>query len=190
MIRATTTRPMCEPHRALLRARGFTLMELSIVLVIVAVIAAIAAPRLGASSGRYRVQAAAKRIALDIEAARRAAVHASGIVQMDFNVDKDWYVWRAKVDGVDAHGGQDLSISPFECAIIMADCGGDGQLEFNGRGTPDTDATIAVASGRTACTVVVSASGSITIGTPVQRALAVSRKPKDAGDAFLAAEAD
>ena len=52
---------------------GISLLETTIVLAIIATLAAVAAPRYGNSLARYRVDAAAQRVAVDLAAARRHA---------------------------------------------------------------------------------------------------------------------
>jgi|GEM_PF-2475589 len=57
---------------------AFSLIELVIVLVIVAMLAAIAVPRYGQSQARYRADAAAARVATDLQRARDTARATSG----------------------------------------------------------------------------------------------------------------
>ena len=56
---------------------GFTLIELVMVLAIIGLITAIAAPRYAASLARYRAESAARRVAADLALARREAAASS-----------------------------------------------------------------------------------------------------------------
>ena len=52
---------------------GFSLLELVVVMVIVAILAAIATPRYGKAVARYRTASAARKIAADLTFARKRA---------------------------------------------------------------------------------------------------------------------
>lgn len=61
------------PGRSARRRRGVTLIELIIVVLVTGILAAVAAPRFASLSTRYRAESVAKRIAADLNYARRTA---------------------------------------------------------------------------------------------------------------------
>ena len=72
-------------------AFGFSLMELVLVMSIISILSAIAAPRYIGSIQNYRVKAAAKRIQVDLEYARTRAKSISMSKTVAFDVANDNY---------------------------------------------------------------------------------------------------
>src|SRR5690349_6696795 len=68
------------------RARGFTLFEFLMVIVIIATISAIAAPRYAYALANYRAETAARRIVADINLARSRAIMKSTSQTITFSV--------------------------------------------------------------------------------------------------------
>src|SRR5688500_9245400 len=68
-----TTYPRRRPRRQTRAALGFTLIEIVMVLFIMAIVAAMAAPRYSQAIARYRLESAAGRVAADLEYARALA---------------------------------------------------------------------------------------------------------------------
>lgn len=149
--------PFAGPLRC--RARAFTLIELVIVMMIVAVVAAIAVPRYQLATARYRALGAARRIAADIEGLRQQAVARSLGHRFRFRNTTTYQLtdntagWAgATVKSVD------LSLEPYRARVSSLDLGNDGELLFNGFGVPDGAATITIAAGVASAQVSVNAS--------------------------------
>ena len=161
-----TSRPTPRTATGRLSVSGFTLVELMTVLVIIVTFAAIAVPRYGASLARYRVDAAARRIAADLAYARAAARAGSAPRTVTFDAAGDRYALSSVVAAGRRAGPYDVSLQeePYSAFILSADFGGDASVVFSGYGVPDSGGTVVVTSGAASKTVTLSnASGVVTI---------------------------
>jgi len=135
--------------RPLRPARGFTLLELLLVLAIVGVITAIAAPRYHASATRYRAEAAARRVVSDLTLARSRARASSASRTVIFSVDSDQYtiVGVRHPDRPSEDYRTVLSAEPYKAQIVSAAFGGSEKVTFNGFGVPDSGGGVVVQAG-------------------------------------------
>lgn len=119
---------------------GFSLVELVVVMLVLGVIAAIAAPRFGYASATFRLEAAIQKIEADLQYASQMARSQSRTVAVVFNPANDSY----RISGVDSPlGGTgdytvDLSQPPYE--VDIADVRFSGGLanmfRIDGHGAP------------------------------------------------------
>jgi prepilin-type N-terminal cleavage/methylation domain-containing protein len=139
--------------------RGFSLLELVLVVAIFAILAAIAAPRYGRAAARYRAEVAARRIAADVALARKSARSAGAERTVTFSVDCDEYSIAGLAGLRDSSTDYrvDLTAGPYEARILVADFGGDAKLVFDGYGTPDSGGHVRVQVGEAVRTVVFDA---------------------------------
>lgn len=130
-------------------ARGFSLVELVLVVAIIASLAAIAVPRYARSIVRFRVESAARRIVADLDLARKSARRSSTSRTVAFTIAANTY----RISGL---GGLDdrsqdyavlLSGEPYRAAIVSCDFGGDTEVVFDGYGVPDSGGTVTVRCG-------------------------------------------
>lgn len=146
--------------------RGFTLVELIVVLTIIALIAGMALPRFHNSVYRARAQTSAYRIAADIRLAQRLANHRSASISVVFDPAANSYALTG-VSDLDFRGktyAVEIDEEPHRAAITSADCGGDQTLVFNAFGIPDSAAKVVVSAGRYSFNVSVDeASGQATV---------------------------
>lgn len=126
--------------------RAFSLIELVLVLVILGIITAIAAPRLSGASQRQRLLAASERLALDVARAREATRAASGVGTMQFS--RTGYHWSVLAGGAaGASANVTLLEAPYFVQISLVDAGGDDTVVFDGYGTPDSAVAVTLEAG-------------------------------------------
>lgn len=137
--------------------RSFTLLELVLVLVIVAMVGAMAVPRYVQAVARSRLDAAANRLVADLTMGRNRAIAQSRTQKIGFDVANESYNFAGMADPVHPDSAYTVSLGaePYLADIESADCGGDATLIFNGFGYPDSAATITLAVGSEKRTVVV-----------------------------------
>lgn len=137
--------------------RGFSLIELVLVLTIISILAAIAVPRYANSLARYRADAAARRIVADLDYARQFARSSSASVTVQFKTITN----RVQLTGVPSLNDPgvdwqvELEHAPYRADLVSADFGGDAVVVFNGYGDPDSGGTAVVSVGSVVKTVVL-----------------------------------
>ncbi len=140
-------------------SKGFSLIEIVVVVAIVAGLAAIALPRYGAALNNYRASGAGKAIASLILEAQARARASSGSVRI--------VVSGNTVSEVDSGGNtvRSLALSggALQARMHRSVLGGDDRVIFDGYGAPDSIATFQIASGSSLCTVTIDAQGRVAV---------------------------
>ena len=86
----------------MIRRSAFTLVELVITMLVMGILTAVAAPRYFEAINRFRVEAAAKRVAADLNLARKCAMTKGGVAQ------GEWVSFYAANDNYKLHNDPDL----------------------------------------------------------------------------------
>lgn len=123
---------------------GFTLIELMLTIVILAVLLAIAVPSFTNIAGKNRLKSAAERLSTEIDFARTQAIAQNRTARVHFATGASWCL------GVDDQYDMSTSTSVCDCASSPAECTIDGreqvvtasdfdQIEIASTTFPDTD---------------------------------------------------
>ncbi len=147
------------------RRSAFTLVELVLVVVIIAVIAGIATPRYGSAIAHQQIDAAVRRIETDLALVQQRAKFSSTSQTIQFDALNESYGVVGMVDP--DHPARiyrvELSVSPYDAAIHTVDFGGTSAVTFDGYGDPDNKGTIVIKVGNTYKTITVGGGGKPTV---------------------------
>ena len=145
--------------------RGFTLAELVVVVLIMAILTAVAVPQMMKSVCYYNVEAATRRIKLDVELAQRYARKKSVSQTVAFATNTHSYTLSGVAD-LD-HGASGYTVrldrAPYQAELVSANFNGGGTLTFDGYGVPTSGGNVVVASGSRVRTVTIDSTGEVTI---------------------------
>jgi type II secretory pathway pseudopilin PulG len=145
-----------------------TLIEAVMVICILAVVAGVAIPRVANSLAGQRVDAAARRIAGDLNLAQERARQASATQTVSFDLTGSTYqlVGMTDLDHPAAAFTVSLGSAPYEAQLASVAFGSHSTLHFDGFGIPDAGGTIVIHCGNQWRAVTVAAeSGAVTIAT-------------------------
>ncbi len=136
---------------------GVSLIELVIVVLIMGILAAAAAPTFFGSLTYHRVETAARRVKADLQRLRQTARLTSSTQSITFH-DATAYTMSADIVDPDHPGGVysvDLAEPPYELETMTIDFGGDTSLTFDGYGTPSSGGTVVLSADDYACTITL-----------------------------------
>lgn len=146
------------------RSSAFSMMELIVVMMIMSIVAAVAAPTFYRSLQYHRLESAARRLKQDLEYLQATARTRSISLECEFD-GLTYMIGSGTLQGLDRGGDYtvDLAVAPYDVESVVADLDGETSIEFNGYGEAAHDATITLGIGGETRTVdVLAATGSIT----------------------------
>ena len=135
---------------------GLSLLEVLLVLAILAVFTALAAPRYGRATGRYRADLAARRVLADLRLAQSCAKAASSSRTVSFTTATNQYQLLniPAPDGVSGDYTVALSAEPYRASLTSVSFT-DAKVTFTGWGLPDQAGTVVLSVGGEQRTVAV-----------------------------------
>ncbi|MFG0258928.1 MAG: prepilin-type N-terminal cleavage/methylation domain-containing protein [Phycisphaerales bacterium JB041] len=143
--------------------RGFSLVELTVVLVVLGVVLAIATPRFSDAASHRRADLALDRIERDIRLAEQDAWHTGRSRELVFDVANNRYEIVGMTDGSGNPYIVDLSKAPYYLSVTSVDFGGETKAVLDGRGEALAQGTIVLADGAISVTASVESSDSDTL---------------------------
>ncbi len=137
--------------------RGFSILELVLVVVIIAITAAIAVPRYVSSINFYRTDLAAKRIATDLAMARDNAWTTGAQRTATFDAAANTYSMPGirSLERSTADFAVDLSGRPYYCDLVSVNFQGRTSVTFDAYGLPNRGGQVVVRSGQFQKTIVL-----------------------------------
>ena len=138
---------------------AFTLVELVMCMVLMAIFTAIAAPRYAQSIAHYRVDVAARRLAGDLNWARTLARTSSSSQSVVFNTITSTYTLSniSNPDNPSQTYSVNLLGDPYKATLSSASFNGSTTLSFDGFGTPSATGTAVLTCGSATKTITVNA---------------------------------
>jgi Tfp pilus assembly protein FimT len=132
-----------------------TFAELLIVMLVMTILAAAAAPAFVESLLFHRVESAARRVKSDLELARQTARLTSTTQTVSFT-DRQYTVSGETSFHQPTTAYQvDLGASPYEIGELVANFSGNSFVTFDGYGKPTTGGTITLTAKNHQCTVTL-----------------------------------
>jgi len=160
------------------RLSAFSLAELVIVVVIVGIMAGLAVPRYAEAIARQRVDAAARRLTIDISLTQHRAKSRSASHRLRFLEDTSQYTiedttdgstWQAipDIDRPQQGYSVDLALDPYGTTVQTVSCGADRSIVFDGYGAPTQVGSISLGVGRYTKVITIDAEeGDVIFTTP------------------------
>jgi prepilin-type N-terminal cleavage/methylation domain-containing protein len=145
--------------------RAFTIVELTIVALILGIMATVAAPRYSSALASYRINAAANRVAADLRMVRQYARKSSVVQTVQFDATANTYT-AASMPDLNRPGSAyavNLGTSEYVTDVTAATFGGGATVQFDIFGRPNLTGTVSLQSGSRTRTVNIDAAGNVSV---------------------------
>jgi type IV fimbrial biogenesis protein FimT len=132
-----------------MNGRAFSLLELVLVTLIMALLASVALPSYAGFTAQQQLEGAARRIVSDLAYAQRQARQSSRGQTVEFDVANNSYALKDLNDL--NHKARPFEVcvwdEPYRARIVSASFGGDPELVYDGFGMPDSGGSVTLAVG-------------------------------------------
>jgi prepilin-type N-terminal cleavage/methylation domain-containing protein len=138
---------------------AFTLAEITVVILIISVLAAVAMPRYALAEARYRVAMTEQRILADLALAQAVAKTTSAGQSVSFNIISNNYQLTGYAGPLGGPAQSTYTVSlaadPYQATLVSASFNSAAQLTYNRFGQPSAGGTIVVQVGAYQKTITV-----------------------------------
>jgi prepilin-type N-terminal cleavage/methylation domain-containing protein len=143
--------------------RGFTLVELVIVVLIIGILTGVAAPKFVGSLKRARADAAALRVKADLNLARQTAMSRSATQSVQFTANSAVYTLPgiADPDHPATTYSVNLADASYGAVVTAASFGAGTILQFDRYGQPVNAGSVTISAGGFTKTVTVDATNGV-----------------------------
>lgn len=157
---------LIDRHRS--SRQGLSLIDVVVTVLIIGILTAATAPRLVDSVSRHRVEAAARRLAADLEYARTHARMRNQPETVSFDIAGDRYSLSTASRTNRPSLPYVVAVrDDFRVDLLSADFAGSPAVTFNAYAVPNSGGSVAVRTGTHQRTIVVAAdSGHVSVQTP------------------------
>ena len=140
---------------------GITIIELTIVMLILGILAAVVTPAYSAAINRYRIDLAAHRVAADLQYAKTEAQRVGQPRTVRFDVDSNSYALESVSDIKISANDYLLNIAdePYQTTLVSALFNGSNEVEFDIYGRPSSSGEVILQLGTLQKIVNLSADG-------------------------------
>jgi len=145
--------------------KGFSYIELTIVMLVMGILAAIAIPSYVITLANYRANLAARKIVADLHFARSEAQQNSQNRDVQFNTAYNSYTLTNITDIDDSASSYVVYLvdDPFSAVLVSATFGVGTNVTFDRYGRPNSAGTVVVQSGNVQQTVTLASDGTATM---------------------------
>lgn len=155
---------MSKPSPNPVLRRGFTLVELMVVVLLLGIMAGVAAPRYVQSLAHYRASGAAARVAADLRLAREHARRASVVQPVLFDLATESYTLTGMPDLNQPTATYAVALgSQYLADVVSANFNNTTTVQFDVYGRPNFVGSVVVSSGGVLRTIQVDAVGAIRV---------------------------